>query len=316
MSGRCISPFQITPRINRDLLRVEAVREKMSQNPAEPLQLAFFQEASKFYSTYYSTLIEGNRLEPEQAYAILKGEEFLNGCDIGVCEIKGYFAALIYIEKLIKDKQPLTETIIQTFHSLVMGNKSGSKLSGYRKGQNLVYNGRTSSVVYVPPDAKDVPGLIKNLIAWMNDVSNIPGPIIAGIAHYQLITIHPFYDGNGRLARLMASYILRQRNYDLDGMGFLEEYYASNLNAYFEAMSISPLHNYFMGRSQGDITPWVQYFMEGLAISLEEIYKKVEKAKREGLPAERYPMPKLSAKQLQALAFFSEFTTIQANQIC
>lgn len=316
MSVRCIPPYQITPKIAKDLLRIDVLKERIVQEPLSPEHLAFFQETNRLYSTYYSTLIEGNQLEPEQISAVLNNEMHFNGCEKDEYEVKGYYKALLQIGDWIKNQEPITEKKIQILHALVMQEgQSVLSSSSYRKGQNLVFNGRTKSIAYVPPDAKEVPFLIKNLMAWMNGVNEIPSPIVAGIAHYQLISIHPFYSGNGRTARLLTTYILRQRGYNPDGILALEEYYASNLTAYFEAISMSPLHNYFLGRSQADITPWVQYFVEGLVISLEKGAKKIEEIKRDGLPLNASGVKKLDAKQLKALAFFREFTTIQAHQI-
>jgi Fic family protein len=73
-----------------------------------------------------------------------------------------------------------------------------------------------------------------------------------------LLLYHPYYDGDGRTARL----ILHLGGYDLKGLYSLEEYYARNLGAYYEAISIGDSHNYYMGRTETDITNWVEYFVE------------------------------------------------------
>ena len=83
----------------------------------------------------------------------------------------------------------------------------------------------------MPPEAKDVPELMSDMMAWIKDseVQGLPCPIRAGIAHYQFATIHPYYDGNGRTARLLTTLILHLGRYDLKGLYSLEEYYARNL---------------------------------------------------------------------------------------
>ncbi len=321
MSARSISPYKITPKIARDLLRIESVKERVAKNPLNSINLSYFQEKTRFYSTYYSTMLEGNRLEPEQISSILKNEKlssqnYFEGYENDEKEIIGYNAALLQIEVWVKNSEPITEKKIQILHALMMDNQRDDPTpSPYRISQNLVYNGRTNSIAYVPPIAKEVPTLIKSLVAWIQDTNEIPSPIVAGIAHYQLISIHPFYLGNGRIARLLVTYILRKAGYDLEGVGSLEEYYANNLNAYFEAISMSPIHNYFFGRREADITPWVQYFIEALATSLEKAFKKIEGANRDGIPSETPLIRKLDTKQRQALDFFREYITIQAHQI-
>jgi Fic family protein len=74
----------------------------------------------------------------------------------------------------------------------------------------------------------------------------IPIPIIAAIAHYQFATIHPYYGGNGRTARILTTLILHMNGYALKGIYALEEYYAVNLPAYYNALTVGDSHNYYM----------------------------------------------------------------------
>jgi Fic family protein len=73
---------------------------------------------------------------------------------------------------------------------------------------------------------------------WIKAQDELPAPLKAGIAHYQYATIHPYYDGNGRTARLMTTLILHQSGYGLKGLYSLEEYYARNLPAYYKALEL------------------------------------------------------------------------------
>jgi Fic family protein len=91
----------------------------------------------------------------------------------------------------------------------------------------------TGAIVYMPPEAKDVPSLMRAMLRWVHEAQDVPCPIVAGIAHYQFATIHPYYDGNGRTARLLTTLILHLGGYDLKGLYSLEEYYARNLGAYY-----------------------------------------------------------------------------------
>jgi Fic family protein len=102
-------------------------------------------------------------------------------------------------------------------------------------------------------------------------------PIEAGIAHYQYATIHPYYDGNGRTARLLTTLILHLGTYDLKGLYALEEYYARNLKAYYEALTVGPSHNYYMGRAK-----------EGLkSPGAAEMFKEFLRAREKGAQDDR-----------------------------
>ena len=87
-------------------------------------------------------------------------------------------------------------------------------------------------MVYIPPRAEDVPTLMRSLVTWIGEQADVlPIPLLTGIAHYEFATIHPYYDGNGRTARLLATVILHKYGYGLRGLYSLEEYYARDLPA-------------------------------------------------------------------------------------
>ena len=93
----------------------------------------------------------------------------------------------------------------------------------------------------MPPEASDVSQMMKDLIEWINEKlleKKVPVPIIAALAHYQFATIHPYYDGNGRTARLLTNYILHHGGYGLKGIYSLEEYYAKNIHGYYNALVV------------------------------------------------------------------------------
>jgi Fic family protein len=154
-----------------------------------------------------------------------------------------------------------------------------------------------------------------SMVNWINRNAELPCPILAGIAHYQFATIHPYYDGNGRTARLITTLILHLGGYDLKGLYSLEEYYARNLGAYYEAISVGESHNYYMGRAEADITKWVEYFVDGMAVSFENVLKRLEEAKAQDSPDQSALIRKLDPKQRKVLELFQEFETITSRQI-
>jgi Fic family protein len=160
-----------------------------------------------------------------------------------------------------------------------MGDKR-IKFTPYRDGQNVIREAGTGRIIYMPPEAQDVPELMHDLIRWVktSKIEDIPDPIRAAIVHYQFATIHPYYDGNGRTARLLTNLVLYLSGYDLNGIYSLEEYYSERLDAYYAAISVGESHNYYMGRAESDITNWIEYFCEGMAVSFEKVKKHAERA--------------------------------------
>lgn len=308
--------YTITPKILSGLLRIEVAKERVLHLPLTPTVLRSLRERARLYTTHYSTMIEGNRLNPDQIETVLKHEGHFPGRERDEHEVKGYYAALTYLERWVAKGKPVTEKIIQTLHALVMADgQAKAKPTLYRDGQNVIRDGRTRAIVYLPPEAKDVPALMTSLVTWINQSTNLLCPVVAGIAHYQFATIHPYYDGNGRTARLLTTGVLHLGAYDLKGLYSLEEYYARHLGAYYEAISVGESHNYYMGRAESDITKWLEYFVEGMAVSFENVLEQMVQAETQGLPDQSVLIRKLDPRQRKALELFQKFEIITSRQI-
>ena len=228
--------------------------------------------------------------------------------------------ALNHIEQGAARKASLTQNFIKGLHALVMGGGSTSnKLTEYRDGQNVIRDGRTGVIVYLPPEAHDVERLMSELVAWIQEVcsatSPLPSPIVAALVHYQIATIHPYYDGNGRLARLLATFILQRDGYGLNGVYEFEEYYARDLAAYYEAISVGPSHNYYLGRAQADITAWVDYFIKGLALASERVLKRMIEEQQRGGADQQDFLHGFNPQQRKVLYLFDLYAVVTAKQI-
>lgn len=308
--------FTITTKIAACLMKIEGAKEKIKQLPLTPTVLASLRETARLYTTHYSTMIEGNLLNPDQIEQIIKHQGHFPGREREENEIKGYYAALNQVEQWAARDEPIQEKLVQTLHALVMSNgKKSPSPSPYRDGQNVICDTRTNQIVYMPPEAKDVPKLMAEMTQWICTNKQIPSPLTAAIAHYQFATIHPYYDGNGRTARLLTTLILHLGGYDLKGLYSLEEYYATNLNLYYEAISVGPSHNYYRGRAEADITKWIEYFIEGMLLSFENVLEQMKAAQRGGEKDKENLLRKLDPKQRKALELFASFEEVTSAQI-
>lgn len=308
--------YTITPTIARYLMRIEAAKAKVALLPVNPTVLASLRETAKLCTTHYSTMIEGNVLQPAEVQAVIQLEGHFPGRERDEQEVKGYYAALAQAEQYAAQNHPVTEKVIQTLHALVMHDgRNHIKLTPYRDGQNVIKDSRTGTIIYMPPESKDVPDLMRNLVSWIKEKKALPCPIVAGIAHYQFATIHPYYDGNGRTGRLLTTLILHLGGYDLKGLYALEEYYAKNLWGYYRAISVGPSHNYYFGRAQSDITDWVAYFTEGMAFAFEKVVAQMIASHEKGEKDHAALMRILDPKQRKALALFNAYEVVTSKQI-
>ncbi|MDB6131517.1 MAG: hypothetical protein JWM04_2624 [Verrucomicrobiales bacterium] len=310
--------FKITLKIANALVQIEAAKQAIHYLPITPSVLASLRETARVYTTHYSTMIEGNRLTQEQVSKVIEKNEHFPGRARDEKEVLGYYAALEKVEQLAAHGKPIGEHDIQTLHGLVMaGGSVRSKPTPYRDGQNVIRDSLSGGMVYMPPEAKDVSDLMGDMVEWIksSELDGLPCPIRAGIAHYQYATIHPYYDGNGRTARLLTTLILHLGGYDLKGLYSLEEYYARNLGAYYEALTVGPSHNYYMGRAEADITKWVEYFCSGMAESFEKVKLRAEEAASQGRQDASLLLVKLDPRERKALALFRQQENITSRDV-
>jgi Fic family protein len=158
---------------------------------------------------------------------------------------------------------------------------------------------------------------MKALVSWVSTAQgeSLPCPIRAGIAHYQFATIHPYYDGNGRTARLLTTLILHLGGYDLKGLYSLEEYYARSLGDYYKALTVGPSHNYYEGRAKANITEWVEYFCEGMADSFERVRRRAQEARDAGARDQSSALRQLDPRQRKALELFRNTAVINSRDV-
>jgi Fic family protein len=310
--------YRITPRTATHLMRIEAARQAVEDLPITSSVLAGLRETARLFSTHYSTMIEGNRLAREEVSSLIEQGRHVPGRERDEAEVLGYYAAIERLERFAAQGGDVTDLQVRTLHALVMaGGKAVKKPTPYRGGQNVIRDAGSRRIVYMPPEASDVPRLMEELLDWLrrSEREGVPCPIRAGIAHYQFATIHPYYDGNGRTARLLTTLILHRGGYDLKGLYSLEEYYARDLSAYYRALAVGPSHNYYQGRAEADITAWVEYFCAGMADSFESVRRRAQEAADRGMRDDSVALRRLDPRQRRALELFRRSVVITSRDV-
>ena len=301
-------PYTLTPAIARGLMGIEAARTAVEHTPLPPAAEAELRRRARIRSTHYSTRIEGNRLTLAEAEQVIEGKPArFHGRERDVGEVRNYWNALLRVEEWAARKTPLTEDVIRRLHALV-DKGTRAKPTPYRDGQNVIRDSVSGGIVYMPPEAKDVHMLMAALALWVNQAErdHLPVPLIAGLAHYQFVTIHPYYDGNGRTARLLATFILHRGGYGLNGYFSLEEHHARDLAAYYQSLAIGPHHNYYEGRAEADLTPWLEYFLETLADVFTSAQKEAKGYSARGVSVEPEELRRLDHRARVVLALFAK----------
>ena len=267
--------WNYTNKIVNDLLKINKAKEIVD---LLKLPISIEEEIKKetiAKRVHYSTKIEGNNLKLDEVKEFIEFDK--KSRERNVLEVKNYYNALKYLNKEAEKNNKISEDLILKTHNLVCGKQLNYENS-YRNDQNVVKDLESGNIVYMPPEAKDIKGLIKQMIEEFNSnkTNDIPIPIKAGIVAYEFVTIHPFWDGNGRLSRLLATYILKAYGYDLKGFYVMEEFYDKNIDDYYNSLQMGLHHNFYFGRKDADITPWLEYFIGIMANTFEYVGEKVK----------------------------------------
>src|SRR5438309_8016167 len=118
--------------------------------------------------------------------------------------------------------------------------------------------------------------MMTDFVAWLQWETQINPVIVAGIAQFQLVHIHPFVDGNGRTARLLSTLCLYRTGYDFKKLFTISEFYDRDRPAYYGALQS-------VRKADLDLTGWPEYFTTGLAIQMQEVQQRGEKIIRHDL---------------------------------
>jgi Fic family protein len=262
---------------------VDASREVIMNSPLVPAWEAKFKKEAMERSVHHGTHLEGNRLTEEEVQDVLDGKEVI-ARDRDIQEVINYRNVLKFIDSIatqIGVGRPyiLTLETVLEVHRLVTDRLVQSEMSGkFRASQVVLRNSRTGAISYTPPPAAEVPYLMEDLINWVNsDETKDLHPVIkAGIVHYELARIHPFVEGNGRTARATATLLMFLDGYDIRKLFSLEEYFDNNpMDYYVTLQSVS--NQLVLDTHERDLTPWLDYFVIGVAIEFNRVKERVKR---------------------------------------
>lgn len=291
--------FSITNKILKNIGEIEAAREVIEHAPLLPYWEKRFQDEAILRTTHYGTHIEGNELSLTQVQKVFDGERIV-ARDRDVQEVINYRKVVEYIGD--KKDVKIDEGTIQELHRLVVEKLLDDDVSGkYREKEVVIRNSITGDVSFRPPHAVEVEWQMKDLVEFINEEKEIHPVLKAGIVHYEFVRVHPFLDGNGRVGRALSMLVLFSDGYDIREFFSLEEHFDRNAEEYYKSLQSVAANN-------GDVTAWLEYFTQCLAIELSKIKEKIEhisidsklKEKLGGAPV------MLSERQLKLIEYMQE----------
>lgn len=297
--------FTITNQIASALVKIERVRGFLEAARISESWISKMQARALILEAHYTTHIEGTQLSLDQSKKLLSGQKVLGASPEDTRELLNYRKAFDFVSEYIVAGGVISEGVVREIHKLLVeGVRGNQALPGqYRNIQNYVVNSNTKEVIYTPPPSFEVPLMMVDLINWIQHNKELPIVIIAGIAQFQLVHIHPFLDGNGRSARLLSTLCLYQNGYDFKKLFTISEYYDRNRTDYYKAIQS-------VRDNDMDLTNWLEYFTLGLATQMREIQEKGEQAIRLDVISLEYSLTERQKSILEYI-FTKEKSTIQ-----
>lgn len=255
----------LTNEILRYITEIEQNRYKVSSVKLSQTVMNRLRKNSKKKSSYASNKIEGNPLSEKQVDEVIESDERKHYLKPEQ-EVRNYFLALNFLEEKVNKKEEFSKKLILEVQKLVEKGASKEKI-GLRGPMPpgvlfAVYDSKTGKPDYIPPEYCDIPVLLDELVQYVNTTDDHP-LIVAAVVHYQLVTIHPFEDGNGRTARLLSGYIMDLNGYGFNGIGSLEEYFAYDIDEYYNSIQMGLPALYYSGRENPPHPEiWINYFLK------------------------------------------------------
>jgi Fic family protein len=270
----------ITPRMTDSLRRIGACRELLERHLSElePWHGAIRKQVMASV-VHYSTKIEGNRLTREQVESIIAGE-VIEAPEKDKTEAINYLRAMQWAQTRADEPNwRLSHESITTLHFLVGQNLGDdyAPLGKYREAQNQVSDKQTGQAIYWPPRPAEVHALMTDFVAWVRDLSTLDiDPYIANaIVHLVFVAIHPFSDGNGRVARVLCSLLMMREGYKAQAFYSLEEYFGVHWMEYGQRIEAALGPRWYP--EAADCSDWIEWYLDAVAEQVAQAEQAVNR---------------------------------------
>lgn len=263
--------FVFTPQISQYLQDIQGCKEVIDAIEV-PVEIeANIRRASTLKSSLFSARIEGNPLTLDEL-------SHRSSSDQKKKEVFNILKALNMVSE--RGSRDLSMQNLLQLHEKVMDGLAEKIEKGhFRKDASAIYNS-AGIAVYLPPPARQIPGLVERLVKYANSDKEKFAPIKAVLCHYIFEKIHPFLDGNGRVGRLLLQQVLQKGGYGMKQLSSVEEYLDQHRSEYYRVLELG----------ENDVTDFVEFMLEAISDSAKKAKEAVlEKEKAE---VEDYLLPR------------------------
>ncbi len=223
-----------------------------------------------------SNSIEGYQVDEDDAAAAVDGEQPLSADEETFLEIQGYRQALGYVLAMRDDDYATFDaTEIRAMHYMMLSHDHTKTPGRYRKGPIFVHDGKSDRVVYEGPDAADVPALMDALVNSLHTGLSSDPVVRSAMAHLNLVMIHPFRDGNGRMARALATSVLTRSDIGEPEFSSIEEWLGANTDDYYSVLAHTG-HGCWQPRDDAHL--WLAFNLRAHHMQAQTVARRVKEA--------------------------------------
>lgn len=272
-----------TPELTEDELRcvaqIDDVAEKLRLRLHEPHRWSGSLRRAQFARAVQgSNSIEGYDATLDDAAAIELGEDPLDADEETRRAIRGYCDAMTYVFQMSTESQfHYGEQLLKSLHFMMTSYDLKTRPGLWRSGAIFVRNDESGGIVYEGADIDDVPELMHEFVRYLN-VENAHHPMVdAGMAHLNLVMVHPFRDGNGRMARCLQTLILARRGILSPVFCSIEEYLGRNTLEYYKVLAQVGGGSW---QPERDARPWVRFILTAQLRQARTTLRRIKESER------------------------------------
>lgn len=265
--------------LDREVLRlVDELRVQMRHRVAEPRRWGgSLRRMALARAVQASNSIEGYNASLDDVVAAVDGERTLEAGEETTLALAGYRDAMTYVLQVSQDRDgEVDEGLIKALHFIMLRHDLAKSPGRWRPGYIAVRQETTGEVVYEGPDAESIPSLVDAMVSSLRD-EDTPVLVRAAMAHLNLVMIHPFRDGNGRMARCLQTLVLARERIVAPVFSSIEEYLGHNTDAYYDVLAQVGQGAW---NPHNDARPWVSFCLTAHYRQATTHLRRIEEAER------------------------------------
>ena len=264
---------------NKLVEEIDKIRESLKYTLSVPMRWHGVLRRNTFARAIRgSNSIEGYNVTAEDAIAAVDGEEPMEARRETWAAVSGYRNAMTYVLQLATDPHfSYSEGFIRSLHFMMVSYKLSKHPGCWRPGPIYVRDEGRGEIVYDGPEAEAIPGLVGELIRILNREDRGHAIVRAAMGHLNLVMIHPFSDGNGRMARCLQTLILAREGILESPFSSIEEHLGRHTQKYYDVLARVGEGKW---SPQNDARPWIQFCLTAHYLQASTLLRRTKEMQR------------------------------------